>query len=672
MLVCVYLLRNRGDARAELPHVARGGTRPNIGNEEERSPMSTVQSGREDLVRVRAGDEASLSFVLAGNPGTGPWSLEIAGENPPLAPLRIPLGREIPPEPCRVDLRFPAPPSPGVYRATLRDGSGRELAATRLVAWRHDPRRWVEPFDGCPEGLPPDRWTGTGARDETYVRKERTTIPLDFDFRYSHHDFLFLDAHVERLGRRILHLGCNAGIGSIILARLGFAVHGVDIQREAIEEAIRLRAAEPADVASRLTFQWASFETMALPRGWFDAAIAFDVLEHLYPEDLDRLLDRVATALRPGGHLLVHVPEGDSFADPAHVRRFTRDGFREEIGRRFRVIHCETVDEHDGQGNRRIDLVARLETPPSAPREETRTESLLARVDSFDSSFFNERYTPEKARRLLREMIEAVPDRRPFSLVRLGDNEVRLLGYGLVPIGERTLAEEAAHLRLHTGVDPLALTLGGLRRLREEFLATAREADVLATHRFTVNADWHEEAERVLGHLGLPYGPREVDVAWNAEVLDRGFLLPLLGMGRVLLIGNPAPKWARLLGDPGYRERYAFVGMPRGEIDLAGAIFVPHEGTAAFDRLEQLWDEVRRHEFDLALVAASVVGKLLVGRIRRELGKVALDIGWNMQFLADCSSPVGSARQPGRRGFRNLFRGRGEPGGLPPDGPRDV
>ena len=433
-----------------------------IGNEEEPSPMTSTAIEHPPLVRTRAGEDVELAFVLDGDPGSAPWSLEIRGIRPATEPVRLPLGEEIPPEPCRVDLRFPAPPTPGLYVAALRDGEGRPLGTARLEV--------------------------------------RGTTPA-------------------------------------------------------------LPAIEPGT-------------------------------------------DRVASSRSPG--------------------------------------------------------------------EDVSVETLLTRVGAFDSSFFNERYTPEKARRRLREMIEATRDRRPFSLVRLGDNEVRLLGYGLVPIGERTLAEEAAHLRLHTGVDPLALTLEGLRRLQDEFLATAREADVLATHRFTVNADWHEEAERVLGHLGLPYGDREVDVAWNAEILDRGFLLPLLGMGRVLLIGNPAPKWARLLADPAYRERYALVGMPRDEIDLAGAIFVPHEGTAAFDRLEGLWDEVRRHEFDLALVAASVVGKLLVGRIRRDLGKVALDIGWNMQFLADCSSPVGSARQLGRRGFRNLFRGRGEPGGLPPDGPRDI
>ncbi len=447
--------------------------------------MSTIPVASEPpIARARTGEETSVEFTVTGPPGPGPWALEIRGIRPPADPERVPLGTDLPPEPCLVRVGFPAPARPGTWQVSLRDGNGRAIATSTLVTWRHDPDGpWVEPADPGREGLPPDRWTGTEDADRSYVEKERA------------------------------------------------------------------------------------------------------------------------------------VGETRAAVDP--------------------------VDD------------------------------LLRRVDSFDSSFFNEYYTPEKARRALRELILAVRDRRPFSMIRFSDNEVRLLGYGLVPLGTRTLGEEAAHLRLHLGVDPLEMTLERFHRVRDEFLAAGREAEVLGTHRYTVNTDWHEEAERVFAVLDLPYGERELDLAWNAEILDRGFLLPLLGMGRVLLVGNPAPKWAGLLADPAYRERYAFVGMPRGEIDLAGAVFVPHEGTAAMRRFEELWDEVRRHEFDLAIVAASVVGKLLAGRIRREMGKVALDVGWCMQFLADCSSPVSSSRQLGRRGFRNLFRGRGEPGGLPPDGPRD-
>ena len=641
--------------------------------------MSTIPVASEPpIARARTGEETSVEFTVTGPPGPGPWALEIRGIRPPADPERVPLGTDLPPEPCLVRVGFPAPARPGTWQVSLRDGNGRAIATSTLVTWRHDPDGpWVEPADPGREGLPPDRWTGTEDADRSYVEKERRLIPLDFGFRYAHHDFLFLDRHAELLGRRVLHLGCNAGIGSIILARLGFLVHGVDVQRTAIEQARAFRDREPVEVAERVTFQWASFRSMELPEGWFDSAVAFDVLEHLHPADLEALLERVGRALRPGGHLLVHVPEGDSFPDPAHVRKFSAEELRGEIGRRFHVLDCRVVEEHDGQGNRRIELVARTAPAAAAPPAggmrpaADPVDDLLRRVDSFDSSFFNEYYTPEKARRALRELILAVRDRRPFSMIRFSDNEVRLLGYGLVPLGTRTLGEEAAHLRLHLGVDPLEMTLERFHRVRDEFLAAGREAEVLGTHRYTVNTDWHEEAERVFAVLDLPYGERELDLAWNAEILDRGFLLPLLGMGRVLLVGNPAPKWAGLLVDPAYRERYAFVGMPRGEIDLAGAVFVPHEGTAAMRRFEELWDEVRRHEFDLAIVAASVVGKLLAGRIRREMGKVALDVGWCMQFLADCSSPVSSSRQLGRRGFRNLFRGRGEPGGLPPDGPRD-
>jgi hypothetical protein len=309
------------------------------------------------------------------------------------------------------------------------------------------------------------------------------------------------------------------------------------------------------------------------------------------------------------------------------------------------------------------DATAQVEpshTPaPHAPHETADPHAaLLSRVPALASQFYNAYYTPERAQDRLRALIEAARARQPFSMIRVGDMETRLLGFGRAPHERASLRQEAAALAQHTGVDPMRLSWPALWAVQEELAAACRDADVLGTHRHTVNVAWSDAACRVLPQWGLAYEPAELDVVFNAEVLDQGFLLPLLGGRRVLLVGNPAPRFAELLRDDAYRRRFATAGMPREAPVIADAVFVPHQGDAAWRALPALWRRIETCDFDLALVAASVAGKLLCARIKRARGAVALDVGWSMQFLADCPSPVGASRQAGRRGFVHLFTGR--------------
>lgn len=504
---------------------------------------------------------------------------------------------------------------------------------------------------------PQDRVPKTLTQGELrYLEKEVKLIPMDFEFRATHHDFRLLKTYRRRLGRRILHLGCNAGIGSILMARLGYLVHGVDVQPRAIGAAFAIRNAEKPAVARRVTFQCASFDAMVLPAGYFDTVVCFDVLEHLFPEDQQRFFERVEEALVPGGTLILHTPRGKSFPDPSHVVIFEADDLRRLAAGSLTVQRCYPTVEPDGSGNQRLNLVALR--PPEVLNLSEAGQKLLERIPSFESSFWNTHYTREKCQERLAALIYAAFLRRPFSMIRIGDMETRFLAFGRIPLGPQTLAEEAQRLELNLGCNPLQFDLGRLRTLQDEFLTLAGEADVLGTHRFTVNREWSEQADRVLTRLGLAPPVHELDVVFNAEILDQGMLLPLLGHCRTLLIGNPAPRFAELLRDSAYRGRYQMVGMPAETPEIAGAIAVPHAGGRAFAMLEELWNEVKRHDFDLALVAASLTGKFLAARIRRELGAVALDIGWSMQFLADVSSPATPSRDPGRRGFKNLFQGR--------------
>jgi SAM-dependent methyltransferase len=136
-----------------------------------------------------------------------------------------------------------------------------------------------------------------------------------------------LARHFPR-ARDILEIGCGTGY---VLDRLhrafpALALHGTELYGEGLEYA-RERLGDAATLmqadATDLQF-----------RAAFDAVGAFDVIEHI--EDDRRVLENVRAALRPGGGLLVTVPQhpwlwSDTDVAACHVRRYRRAELREKL-----------------------------------------------------------------------------------------------------------------------------------------------------------------------------------------------------------------------------------------------------------------------------------------------------------------------------------------------------
>lgn len=97
---------------------------------------------------------------------------------------------------------------------------------------------------------------------------------------------------------RILDIGCGGGVVTEELARLGYAMHGVDMSEKAIayarDRAVKLGLAGNAqyDVSS-------AYDLSVVEDGSADGVVMSDVLEHLH--DLPMAMGEVARVLRPGG-----------------------------------------------------------------------------------------------------------------------------------------------------------------------------------------------------------------------------------------------------------------------------------------------------------------------------------------------------------------------------------
>ena len=105
-------------------------------------------------------------------------------------------------------------------------------------------------------------------------------------------------------GGRLLEVGCSAGDALVVARELGWRVAGLEVRREAVEQANqRLGEAAVVQEGWGESARWdASFQAVAM----------FDVLEHL-PSPAAALAS-ARRALLPGGRLLVVTPDAGSWS----------------------------------------------------------------------------------------------------------------------------------------------------------------------------------------------------------------------------------------------------------------------------------------------------------------------------------------------------------------------
>jgi 2-polyprenyl-3-methyl-5-hydroxy-6-metoxy-1,4-benzoquinol methylase len=125
---------------------------------------------------------------------------------------------------------------------------------------------------------------------------------------------------------RVVELGCGEGHLARLVHDRGLEVVGVDLNAGKIRTARRLHPEIP--------FLCSDIRQVDLRDASFDTAILAEVLEHV-PEDVgDRIVERTRRLVRPGGRLIVSVPNRGCIPHPNHVRRFDR----RSLGRMLRPI----------------------------------------------------------------------------------------------------------------------------------------------------------------------------------------------------------------------------------------------------------------------------------------------------------------------------------------------
>jgi SAM-dependent methyltransferase len=173
-----------------------------------------------------------------------------------------------------------------------------------------------------------------GGYDSAIFEELAALEDQSFWFRARNRLIVALAREVSRPGDSFLEIGCGTGYVLQALARqCGLSVTGSELFAEGLAFA---RERVPEAEFSVLDAREMPYEES------FDLAGAFDVLEHI--DDDVGVLRGLHRALRPGGHLLVTVPQhrwlwsdADDYAH--HVRRYRRSELLDRVrGAGFEVL----------------------------------------------------------------------------------------------------------------------------------------------------------------------------------------------------------------------------------------------------------------------------------------------------------------------------------------------
>ncbi len=127
-----------------------------------------------------------------------------------------------------------------------------------------------------------------------------------------------------RPGQRILDIGCGRGELILHSALRGAEATGIDYSEAAVRLAEASLRDAPPGVQGRASVLQMDARALQFPSASFDTALMTDVVEHLYPRELDQALAEAYRVLKPGGRLIVHTCPNRLLMDrvyPAYIRR---------------------------------------------------------------------------------------------------------------------------------------------------------------------------------------------------------------------------------------------------------------------------------------------------------------------------------------------------------------
>ena len=144
-------------------------------------------------------------------------------------------------------------------------------------------------------------------------------------------------------GKYVLEIGCSEGFGTVLLAETARKVVAIDMDKDAIVEAKKSFSSE------KIEYRELNFLNTTIDR--FDAAVALDVIEHIYPENEDSFYRSICANLTDDGIAIIGTPNktADTYASPtskiSHINLYTWDRLRDSTSKYFRNVFLFGVND---------------------------------------------------------------------------------------------------------------------------------------------------------------------------------------------------------------------------------------------------------------------------------------------------------------------------------------
>lgn len=152
---------------------------------------------------------------------------------------------------------------------------------------------------------------------------------------------------------RVLDIGCHDGFVTRWLLNDLWDECQVVIGVDPCEAAITLAETQldKVDHPEKAKYIVGSFEDFENGSEAYDVVVAFEFIEHITPEDVDKLLTIMDSHLAPGGRAFITTPDidgpfGRTNPDPGHINLYSKERFLELIEK---VPH-DAVEYDEGPG----------------------------------------------------------------------------------------------------------------------------------------------------------------------------------------------------------------------------------------------------------------------------------------------------------------------------------
>lgn len=143
--------------------------------------------------------------------------------------------------------------------------------------------------------------------------------------------------------KRVLDIGCNEGLGTWVMGKECGYCKGIDFDEEAFQKA------RHNFKNSCVEFSCEDFLESA--PGIFDAAVCFDVIEHIYPEHALDFFKKIAENLHDNGTAVIGTPSlisqefASAISKKGHVNIYSHERLEKELREHFEYVFLFSAND---------------------------------------------------------------------------------------------------------------------------------------------------------------------------------------------------------------------------------------------------------------------------------------------------------------------------------------